>query len=229
MTNDAFDRLQAAWADLDRRVATQEHLRLDDARRGRLASIRRRLWPFATGQLLQALLGIGLIALAVDVETSAAAAPSLMAAAIALHAYGVGILAWVGVTLALLPRFDPGRPVVEVQERLLRLRRAYLRGSIAIGLVWWLMWIPFLAVLAAWLGLDGYMAHLAAHVGERPSLLTWLIAMSVGGFVGSLALVALARKRPRLRERLVRVISAESLTRANDELDAVLAMRDATD
>lgn len=228
MTDDAFDRLQAAWADLDRRVAAQEHLRIDDTRRSRLRSMRRRLWPFAFGQLLQAVLGTVLIALAIEVETAEATSPGMMAAAVAMHAYGVAIVAWVVATLALLLRIDVSRPVVDVQERLLRLHRAYLYGSVAIGLLWWLAWIPFLAVLSAWLGLDGYLGHLMAHVDDRPWLLGWFVAMSVGGFLGSLVLVALTRRRPAWRERLLRLLAPESLARATAELDALRAMRDGT-
>lgn len=229
MTDDTFHRLQAAWADLDRRVAVQEELRLADARRSGLASMRRRLWPFAIGQLLQIPLGLLLVALAVAVETADGVSTPVFASAVVLHVYGLATAAWAAITLGLLLRIDPGRPVVEVQERMLRLRRVYLAGSIALGLAWWLLWIPFLATLSTWLGLEGYMAHLVEHVdGHRP-LMPWLLGLSAAGFVTSLLLLVAARRNPRLRDRLVRLFAAESLVRADDDLRAVVALREGTD
>ena len=218
MTRDTLDRLEAEWQALDRQGAGQEDDLVQPRRGSRLRSVRRRLWPFAAGQTLQILVAMALIVPSYAVATRADAGMPDVGAALLMLAYGAVAIAWAIATLVMIGRLDPALPVFHVQERLLRLRRTHLLGSFVLGLGWWLLWLPFLATLAAWRGADGYMDHLAPAI-------PWLLAASLAGFAGTLAAAALARGRPLLRNRLLKLMSGGRLLEVEEELRSIVQMR----
>lgn len=205
-----LDRLQAAWQVLDRRVERQNELLLQQARRTSVQALRRRLRPLARGQATQMLVGVGLLLMAVPVWSRHPDLPHVLASGLVLHGYAVASIMLGGVTLGLLSRLEYGAPVVALQTRLLRLQRVYVVGSTALGLAWWLLWIPFAAVAFAWLGVD-VLARVA------PAL-PWMIGGGVAGLVATGLFHRWARGRPALHARLRRGRVGPGLAAANDEL-----------
>lgn len=216
-----LDRLQAAWQLIDRRLERQNDLLLQQARTSAVQSLRRRLLPLAWGQAGQIAVGIGLILMAVPVWSTHRDATHVFASGLILHAYGVAAIMLGGLTLGLLSRLHYDAPVVALQKRLLRLQALYVTGSTAMGLAWWLLWIPFAAVAFAWVGVD-FIARVSAA-------LPWLIGGGVAGLGATWLFDRWARGRPALHARLRRGMAGASLTAANTELQALQALEDGPD
>jgi serine/threonine-protein kinase len=215
--NPGIERIEAAWAALDQRLTRQDDLLLQQARRDRVQSLRRKLRPLQLGQWAQILLGAALIALGASVWPSSPKAGYVFYSAIALHAYGVVAVGWSVATLVLLAKLDYAAPVLELQARMLRLQRMQMLGAILLGLSWWLLWIPAAIVVFAWLGGD-----YPAHVG---SALPAMVLLCLGGFAGTLVAGRWAWDRPRLRGWMRRTLLGDSLAAAGEELDALQAMQ----
>lgn len=213
-----LDRLQNAWQVIDRRLEKQNDLLLQQARRHSVQSLRRRLRPLAWGQATQILLGVGLILMAVPVWSTYRALPYVFVSGLILHAYGVAVIMLGGVTLGALSRLDYATPVVTLQKRLVRLQKVYVTGSIALGLAWWLLWIPFAAIVFAWLGVD-FIARVA------PAM-PWMIGSGVAGLLATWLLDRWARLRPNLYARLRRGMVGPGLVAANAELLALQELED---
>lgn len=215
--NPGIERIEAAWAALDQRLARQDDLLLQQARRDRVQSLRRKLRPLQLGQWVQIAIGALLIVLGASVWSSFPETDEVFASAIALHAYGVVAVGWAVATLALLAKLDYAAPVLQLQARMLRLQRMQMLGGILLGLSWWLLWIPAAIALFAWLGGD-YLTHVG---GAMPSM----VLLCLGGFAGTLLAGRWAWGRPRLRGWMRRTLLGESLAAASEELDALQAMQ----
>lgn len=201
MTTD-FDRLQAAWSALEQRVETQDARLLHVERTGRLDGLRRRLRPTVVGQWLQLGLGIALAALGGSVWPDGHSA-LVTASAIAIHVYGIACIAWSVATLAGLARLDYGAPVIELQTRLLKLQRLHLLGSVALSLVWWILWIPFAITLFGAMGGD-YMGHIGGALNA-------IAATCAAGLGLSVVALVVGWRHPRSRRVLRRTFLGERL------------------
>ncbi|GHA79036.1 hypothetical protein [Cognatilysobacter bugurensis] len=208
-----LDRLHAAWQVLDRRVDRHDAQLLQQARRSSVQALRHRLRPLAWGQVTQMLLGLGLVLMAVPVWTTYRELAHVFACGLIVHAYGVATILLGGLTLGRLSRLEYDAPVVALQTRLLRLQTLYVAGSTAVGLAWWLMWIPFAAVVFAWLGVD-FIARVA------PAL-PWMIGGGVAGLAATWAFDRWARTRPALHARLRTRMAGPGLTAAAVELESL--------
>lgn len=211
-----LDRLHAAWQLVDRRLERQNDLLLQQARRSSVQSLRRRLRPLAWGQVTQMVLGVGLILMAVPVWNTYRELSHVFVSGLILHAYGVAALLLGGLTLGALSRLEYGAPVVALQTRLLRLQTLYVTGSTAMGLAWWLLWIPFATVAFAWLGVD-FIARVA------PAM-PWMVGVGVAGLAATWLFDRWARNRPQLHARLRRGMAGRSLVAATAELQALQAL-----
>jgi len=205
-----LDRLQAAWAALDQRLDRLD-LRLADATRGQhLHDLKRTLRPLGWGQTLQIVAGLLVIAVAVPVWQRYSGVPHVLAAALIMHAYGVAMIILGGLTLGRMAAVDFAAPVTDLDRSVLAIETTYVRGSTALGLAWWLLWIPFATVVFAHLGAD-----FAANVGVA---LWWWVGAGVLGLVGTWGFEHWARRRPGLYARLRRNMRGASLEAARREL-----------
>lgn len=205
-----LDRLHAAWDALDRQVERQGELLLQQARRSGIESLRRRLRPLAWGQLTQMLTGLALILFAVPVWTTYRSLPHVVVSGILLHAYGAVTILLGGVTIGMMSRLDYASPVFAIQTRLLQLQTVHVRASTALGLAWWLLWIPFATVAFAWIGVD-FQARVA------PAM-PWMIGGGIAGLLATWLFDRWARRRPALYARLRKGQAGRSLSAANAEL-----------
>ncbi|MCX4247953.1 hypothetical protein [Paraliomyxa miuraensis] len=176
----ATDDIKLAWQELDRRMERQEALLLRQLRDERLTRARHSLWPLVFGQVVQILVGIVVIVLGVAAWQPHSDVPHVLIAGIVVHAYGVIVTMLAGIMLGRMFRIDYAAPVVVIQRQLASLRLFYIRCGMAVGLPWWVLWVPFAMVsFAVLLGVDLYAriplaANLGILLGFVGLLGTWL-------------------------------------------------------
>jgi hypothetical protein len=156
-----LDELKSAWRALDARLASLEGLGLDLARERRAGERTRRLraslaalWPLAVGQVLQFLLGAGLIVFAASYWSSNLDRVHLLASGLFLHATGIWMAASAGYELSLLCGLRWTMPVLELQQRLARLRHWRTRNSVMFAWIGCFAWVPMLLMAFAAAGAD---------------------------------------------------------------------------
>ena len=176
------------------------------------------MWPLWLGQTLQILFGLICIALGVSVWSVLRDGGALFYSAIIVHVYGVLCIALGGMTVGMLARIDRGESLTETQLKLARLRKLYVIGGMAVGLVWWLFWIPFLTTLFYWLARVDFYANMGASIG---------IMFGVGavGLVATWWFHRWSRSpaRPRLARAMDDAVTGHSLARAQRRLDELKA------
>ncbi len=217
-----LDELKHAWKALDAQLTLQNRLQLDALHERKVGRIRSRLRPLFWGQLIQILFGAWMILIGVDVWTAHRDTLHLLLAGLAVHAYGVAAIIAAGIVCGGIARIDHAAPVLELQRRLARLRRAYLIGGMCVGLPWWIFWVPFLMTLAmSATGIDIYA------VAQASSPLTnWLNIGIVGGVLGLFGTWIFHRwsrhpSRAALGKKLDDGAAGGSLRKAQVELDAL--------
>lgn len=139
----------------------------------------------------------------------------LVVAGLALHVYAVVAIILGALQLRTLAAIDYGAPIVTLSRQLAGLARLRIRCSLALGLPWWLLWVPCMITGVTWLtGFDFYNAAWA-----------WSsLGVGVIGLVGSLALARRFAARPvrsPVLRRMIDGLSGRSLARAVRELDKV--------
>lgn len=201
---DAFDLddLKQTWQQLDRRLARQEALLLDGLRQRRLDTLRGTLAPLRWGQRLQIPIGILVVVWAVWTWRTCWDLVNVRVAAMVMQAYGAALILAGAQTLTLLARLDYTAPVVEIQRRLAEVQRWYSLTGLALGMAWWLLWLPALLMIGGAFGLDvlargrwtlaGYAATCLVGLGvslwlvrraensDRPAVRAWAQRAAVG-------------------------------------------------
>lgn len=171
-----LDELKQAWQTLGRQLERQDAMQFQLLRDRKLEHARRSLRPLVWGQLLQMLLGLGLVLLGVACWSRNTDAPALLWTGIAVHAFGVAHIALAGITIGLIGTIDYAAPVLKIQKQAALLQRFYAFNANACGAPWWIMWV---LVVVAFAGLG----EVDASAGAPP----W-IAISLGiGLAGLLA------------------------------------------
>ncbi|MFT3762379.1 MAG: serine/threonine protein kinase [Pseudoxanthomonas sp.] len=194
---------------LERHQAIQFQL----LRERKLDRLQRSLRPLFWGQVLQMLLGAGMVVLGVACWQRNLHLPGYLIAGIVVHAYGVACIALGGITLGLIGSLDLAAPVLKIQKQLSTLRRFYAFNGMAVGLPWWVMWLP---VVLAFAGLGDDPPH-----GRTPA---WIWINLCIGILGLLATWwfhhwSRSPKRPRLAKRMDDTVTGSSLRRAQAQLD----------
>ena len=143
-----LDDLKQAWQTLDKRLEQQNALNLLLFKDRKLEKARSSLRPLFWGQVLQVLLGIGLIALGVACWTRNTDIPGLLASGILVHAFGVITTVAAGITLGLMATIDYSAPVLKIQKQFALLKQFYTLNGIVCGLPWWIMWVLVVVAVA---------------------------------------------------------------------------------
>jgi len=212
-----LDDLKLAFRTLEQRVQLQE-VQLSRALVRR--SLKARLRPLALGQILQMVFGIAVILGGVAMWRTFAHIPVVLVCGIILHIYGVATVSAAGVVLAGIQGLDSSLPVVALQRRLAKLRRAYVIGGAVVGLPWWVLWtIPPAVVFAL------RAEYESGAATAWPAWLVASIAVGVLGLLGTWWFHRFAERpgREALAERLAASATGGSLRRAQAELEALQA------
>lgn len=207
MTMD-LDELKQAWAQMQGRVDRLERADAHRTSRSALRGIWVRLWLGEAVWTVFAAAGAAFWSAHLD-------RPPLVLAGLALHAYGVVAVILGGVQLRALAAVDYSAPILALQGRLAALIRLRARCSLALGLPWWLLWVPcMIGGLTALSGADFYdpvWAFSSLAVGAVGLAITVLVARRIA-----------ARTPPdRGLPRLVDELAGRSLVRAAREVDEV--------
>lgn len=209
-----LDDMKAAWQALDERLDAQAKLTVHAITESRLDRMRRGLRPLAWGQALQIAVGTLVAIWAGSFWVDHRDVPHLLIAGLIVHAAGIAMIVlgtWIEV---LITRIDYSAPVLTIQTRLAQLRNVYVRGGLAIGLPWWVLWVPFLMVfLKTQFGADLFV--------NAPGVVWINIA---AGFVGMLLtwmFIRWAAGRPQLAKRLEDGAAGGSINRAQAQLNEI--------
>ncbi len=210
-----LDELKAAWQTLDQRLQREQAISLALYSHHKLDSTRSSLRPLYMGQLVQLFGGILIILLAGLLWSTKPTAIPVIVAGVIVHVYGIACVIMAALVLSAIRRIDYSGSVVEIQSKLARVRRAYIIGGIVIGLSWWLLWIPFLMVLAG-------LAHVDVY-SRAPSVVWIGTAVGVAGLLGTRWLCRYSQSEPhsRLRHAVDDAITGRSLQRAQAYLDEI--------
>lgn len=224
MTNPPIDLddFKQAWQRLDARLAQQNALALQAFRDRRVQTMRRRLWPLYGGQLLQMVFGIAMVVFGVYGWRRNLGAPHLVVAGVAAQVYGIAAAAVAGQTMSRIRGLDYAAPVVALQRQLAELRAWHVRSGILLGQAWWFLWMPWLMIVAAALGVD---------VWQRAPRV--LIAGTIVGVIGVIAFEAAAALSARPGWTWLAVLNDDamagaSLRRAQAVLDEIARFEDET-
>lgn len=173
--------LQQAWNQLDERVREQQDVLLRLERRTVLTGIRARLRVLALGPVVQLAIGVLIALWAGGYWTAHLDQAHLVVCGVAIHLYGLGLAIAAGLQLAALLRVDYHAPVLEVQRRLLALRRVRIAGERVMLIAGFVAWLPLLIVALRGAGLDLWLAH-PGNVLANLAVALGLAAL-VGGLV----------------------------------------------
>jgi hypothetical protein len=209
-----LDDLKQGWQTLGNALARQSDLAEREFRARKLDRARSSLRSLVAGQALQIAFGTASVVLGVSVWHRHVGGNALFASGVVIHVYGVLLIASAAIVLGLIGRIDYTAPVLAIQQALARLRRIYVITSLALGLAWWLLWIPYaLAGFDLLFGVDLY-PHMRGPVW-------WMVASGVAGLALTLALIAwsLHAAGPRLARALDDTATGFSLRRARAHLD----------
>lgn len=209
------DELKGAWQALERQMAEQARIGLELVREKKLDRTHGLLRPLFWGQVLQILLGLGLIVLGIACWKQNLDIPGLLATGVIVHAFGVVTVVAAGLTLGLMARIDYTAPVVHIQKQVAVLRRFYTLNGIVCGVPWWIAWV---LVVVAFAG-----AGNPPSPGVTPLWIQWCLAIGVAGMLGTWLLHWLAQRSPHTRlARFMRDTAAgSSLRRAQASLEEV--------
>ena len=177
--------LENAWKALDQRVARQD----DDIARLRVENrglrSRWRLHWATFGQAVQIAVGLLLALWGGGFWVDHRGTPHLVAYGLAVHVYGVALMASAIVLIVRLATIDYGQPVAEVQSRLLALRRTRIVTERILWVMGAIAWVPMMMMGLFAIGIDAF-----AH---RPS---WFWLNLAFGIVLALAAAAVMVLKP---------------------------------
>jgi hypothetical protein len=209
-----FDDQKLAWRTLDRRLERQQALALLAFKDRQAQEARTSLRPLVWGQSLQIVFGVVLIVAASRVWTAWWPVMHLRVAALGLHAYGVLLIVLASQTISLAGRIDYAAPVVGIQKQLAALRRWHVGCGLAVGPVWWLLWMPCAMVAAALAGVDVF--------ARAPGYFASWAAYGLAGLFLTVAAYWWSRRRwPALARYMDDAATGESLRRARAVIDEI--------
>jgi len=210
-----LDEMKRTWATMTDRLDVLEAA----ISRDRLARARAALRWTSVSDLLELIAAILLVSLVAPFWIRHRATPHLLVAGLVLHAYGIAVIWAVAVRVLLVGRIYYTRPVLVIQQRLATLRRFRVRASLALGLPWWLLWVPCAMVVAyACCGVDLY--------ARSPAWVVLSLAVGVVGIIASLVLARWLAGRALaspLLARWVDNLAGHGLRRASEELAELAA------
>lgn len=188
--NDALElaELKSAWRALGAELERRNALELRALEQGRLRRARLHLLPLWLEAVLEILTGLTIAVLAGGFWVGHLSEPVVLVAGLALHLYGIALIALASRSLVLLARLDFATPVLTIQRDLAGLEEHRTRAALALGLPWWILWLALLVCLArAFPAIDLY--------ARAPAWVLGNLAVGLIGIAVSLLVVRRIRRR----------------------------------
>lgn len=148
-----LDELKAAWNALDARVQSLEARDTAGHRAARRVA-KSRLRVLGLGLILQVGFGTGLALLGGSWWMDHWGTTHLVLSAMAVHLYGVLLVAFAIVQIVAWRSVDFAGPVIDVQSRVARLRTIRARAERVLLVFGSVMWLPLGLILLSALGVD---------------------------------------------------------------------------
>jgi len=211
-----IDDLKQAWQTLSTRLEQQSAVQLELLQLARVDKLKSSLRPLFWGQLMQLLFGFAMILAGVWLWTTFSTLTPVLVMGIIMHLYGVATIITSCIVMARITLIDRSLPVLELQQRLLHLRKASIVSSAVAGLPWWLLWMLPPAVLIG----------IAQDSGQGLPLGVWSwFAFGGVGLLGTWCFHRWSQRpgREDLAKRLHDLAAGNSLRKAQAELDALKA------
>lgn len=142
-------------------------------------------WPIAA-RVGEIMFGILLIAIAAPFWIAHWGTLHLAIAGLSLHVYAIAMMISAGIRIHMLVGLRLDDPVVTMQLRMARIRRVQVTTSLALGLAWWVLWIPCCMILFMSWGVDVF--------ARAPA---WFYISFAIGVAGIVATIAAAKRWPR--------------------------------
>ncbi|MEO8747266.1 MAG: hypothetical protein ABI379_06395 [Rhodanobacter sp.] len=209
-----FDDMKAAWQTLNQRLDAQAALNLHMLKDDKLDQLRRGLRPLAWGQAVQIVLGVLIALWGGSFWVDHRDVPHLLIAGLIVHMAGMSMIALGALMEALIARIDYSAPVLTIQRQLVQTRKVYVRGGFAIGLPWWVLWVPLLMVF--------FKSKFGADLYVNAPGVVWInVAVGVVGMLATWRFLRWAGKRPQLTQRLEDGAAGWGINNAQRFLDEI--------
>jgi hypothetical protein len=180
-----LDDMKASWALIEQRLEQQQALSLQTFANSTLERANRALVPLKWGQMLQIAAGAYFMLQWGPYWVAHRDVPHLMICGLAMHAFGLMCVVTAARNLYLQSRLDYGVPVLEIQRRVAALRSWRLREALLYGVTGCLIWVPFLLLVFASVGVDVWK--------NAPAVVWWNLAASVACLVVLYGIVRFSR------------------------------------
>ncbi|OZB60421.1 MAG: hypothetical protein B7X39_07245 [Lysobacterales bacterium 14-68-21] len=217
-----LDEMKLAWQALDQRLAKQQALNLRLLRDQGMDRLRRGLRPLVWGQSVQLAFGVAFMLFGIDFWATHPERLHTVAWGVSVQLFGMLMVLSSGRVLHLVQQVDYGLPVLDIQQRLARLRAWRVRVEAPVfSVVGAVVWIPLVLILIqrGWDEMQGRPAYFL----DRPEFAGVLPHLFLGA-LASLLLVGLAyvllRRFGRLRW-LHDQFAGSAVRRAESELEAI--------
>lgn len=180
-----LDEMKQAWQAVDRQLERQHALNWRIWRDGQTERLRRGLRPLVWGQSALIVFGIAIALWGISFWSSHLGVWQAMACGIAMQVFGTLAFVFPARVLSLVRAVDYAAPVLEIQQRIARLRAWRVKVEAPVfAVLGSVIWIPAMLMLGQY-AMDRAGVNLW---GEMPGAVRWLLLCAAG----SLAVVALA-------------------------------------
>ena len=146
-TSMELDDLKQAWQTLDKRLERQTAINRHLFTESRVDKAKARLRPLLVGQLIQLVAGIALTMFFAQFWIAHTDSRLLLVSGLLMHAWSVLLVVSAVMELLLITRLNYAAPVLTIQRTLAYLRTWRTRMAPWLGLPFWLLWMPLMAVL----------------------------------------------------------------------------------
>ena len=212
-----LEDLKSAWEQMERRVDVAETTLREFRQERAVGTAHRLLMHVTAGQTVQAALSVASIVLVAPFWVEHRHTPHLLIAGLSLHLYFVGMICACAMQIILLGQIYYTESVVTCQQRTLKLQRLRILLGLALGLPWWILWVPAMMVGAQrFVGIDLYRAS--------PGWIQLSLAVGLVGIVASILVARLLDANPFKRgaaRSLVDALSGRSLARALRQFEEI--------
>lgn len=154
-----MDELEQAWARLDARIGQQDAMLQQIRQLQGADALRSRLRLVSVGQWVQLAIAVAIVVWAGGYWHAHLGQTHLVVYGVALHLYGIALLVASALQLVQLARVDYRQPVLELQRRLLDLRRLRSRSERALLMAGMLAWVPLVFVALNAIGKDVWLSR----------------------------------------------------------------------
>lgn len=180
-----LDEMKQAWQAVDRQLERQHALNWRIWRDGQTERLRRGLRPLVWGQSALIVFGIAIALWGISFWSSHLGVWQAMACGIAMQVFGTLAFVFAARVLSLVRAVDYAAPVLEIQQRIARLRAWRVKVEAPVfAVLGSVIWIPAMLMLGQY-AMDRAGVNLW---GEMTGAVRWLLLCAAG----SLAVVALA-------------------------------------